>query len=1000
MSMDQMIAATPVATLDLTTTPSLIERLWPAQKLSAEAQKERKAGSGQTLTALGAYWKGRKPLLLVRACVLAALLPATDDPVEDLAVFEMLMRIDDDAFAYRDNTTKAGQIAALALKANLIDQADLLELFALRGRRLEEPTVEDYADAVGTARLAWRLEKQDPRRVRLSALALATLPYVERVSRALRPEELGSEAYDAIWPRVNLHLGTSASTMGELVAQLGQARFGHRPRVADTFAGGGSIPFEAARVGCDSHASDLNPVSCMLTWGALNVIGATPEKRQVVDDQEAQRARAVIEEVRRTCLEEDAQGNRAKSYLYCLETRCPSSGWLVPLLSTRLISKPRGVIARLVPDVVNRRYKISIETATTSSELQDAESGTVQAGFLVHEVDGETHRTSLKSIRGDHRRADGSSRNNLRLWGREDFEPQPEDIFKERLYCIQWIEAESLGRGRPKTFFAAPTERDLVNESALATFVQANLASWQADGLVPDMLIEPGEKTGEPIRTRGWTHWHHLFGPRQLATIVALRTGRTAVADLLLPRALDYISKLCRWDVGHVGSSAQVKNVFSNQALNTLYTYAAKSSYDLTGLLADVPHIEIEGSGESTSIPVRDLDYEADIFITDPPYADAVHYHEITEFFIGWLRKNPPPEFGSWTWDSRRALAIQGDGEGFRREMIQAYRAMTDHMPDNGLQIVMFTHQSGSVWADLAQIFWGAGLQVQAAWYIATETASELKKGGYVQGTVILVLRKRLGTATGYEDEIVQDVRVEVANQIDTLVGLNQSLKGAGRIENLFEDADLQMAGYAAALRVLTGYTKIDGRDMTVEALRPRRKGETGVVDRMIDFAVGIANEHMVPDGISSRLWQQLRGAERFFLKLIGMEASGHTKLENYQNFARAFRVSDYSALMGSVRPNAARLKRASDFGARAGFEIADFGDGIIRAVLFAVDAVAREVDAEVVLSQLQDLVPEYFRRRPDMIEIADYIARRRGREDDEGRNAAVLANLLRNERL
>src|SRR3546814_18576475 len=94
--------------------------------------------------------------------------------------------------------------------------------------------------------------------------------------------------------------------------------------------------------------------------------------------------------------------------------------------------------------------------------------------------------------------------------------------------------------------------------------------------------------------------------------------------------------------------------------------------------------------------------------------------------------------------------------------MIQAYRAMAGHMPDNGLQVVMFTDQSGSVWADLAQIFWGAGLQVQAAWYIATETTSELKKGGYVQGTVILVLRKRRGTAAGYEDEIVQDVRVEI----------------------------------------------------------------------------------------------------------------------------------------------------------------------------------------------------------------------------------------------
>jgi adenine-specific DNA methylase len=60
--------------------PALIEVAFPAQKVSIEAQCERKAGAGQTLTALGSYWKGRKPLVLVRACIIASLLPATDDP--------------------------------------------------------------------------------------------------------------------------------------------------------------------------------------------------------------------------------------------------------------------------------------------------------------------------------------------------------------------------------------------------------------------------------------------------------------------------------------------------------------------------------------------------------------------------------------------------------------------------------------------------------------------------------------------------------------------------------------------------------------------------------------------------------------------------------------------------------------------------------------------------------------------------------------------------------
>jgi putative DNA methylase len=71
--------------------PSLIEHLFPVQKLSAESYKEQMAGSGKTLTVLGSYWKGRKPLVLNKACILASLLPATDDHLKDLEIFEMLM---------------------------------------------------------------------------------------------------------------------------------------------------------------------------------------------------------------------------------------------------------------------------------------------------------------------------------------------------------------------------------------------------------------------------------------------------------------------------------------------------------------------------------------------------------------------------------------------------------------------------------------------------------------------------------------------------------------------------------------------------------------------------------------------------------------------------------------------------------------------------------------------------------------------------------------------
>jgi Protein of unknown function (DUF1156) len=60
---EMLPAAGSLSPLSLKDAPSFIEMQFPVGRLSAEAYKERKAGSGQTLTALGSYWKGRKPLI-------------------------------------------------------------------------------------------------------------------------------------------------------------------------------------------------------------------------------------------------------------------------------------------------------------------------------------------------------------------------------------------------------------------------------------------------------------------------------------------------------------------------------------------------------------------------------------------------------------------------------------------------------------------------------------------------------------------------------------------------------------------------------------------------------------------------------------------------------------------------------------------------------------------------------------------------------------------------
>lgn len=367
-----------------------------------------------------------------------------------------------------------------------------------------------------------------------------------------------------------------------------------------------------------------------------------------------------------------------------------------------------------------------------------------------------------------------------------------------------------------------------------------------------------------------------------------------------------------------------------------------------------------------------------DIYITDPPYADAVYYHEITEYFIAWLRKNPPKPFDQWIWDSRRALAIKGSGDDFRKGMIDSYTAMAKHMPDNGMQCVMFTHQDTGVWSDMVGIFWAAGLQVVAAWYIATETSSELKKGGYVQGTVTLMLRKRpAGENASFKQRIMPLVRREVESQIKQMLHLNNEVKDSMG-EPVFNDSDLQMAGYAAALKVLTAYTHIGGEDVTTFALRPKIRGEVTVVDEIVEQAAEVANGLLVPEGLSKETWQKSAAIERFYLRMLDIESTGASKLDNYQNFAKAFRVEDYSKIMDSMKANDARLKTVTEFAARELTDTTEMGLSKLGQIIIALQQLLREVEPKTVVDQLQqDIGADFLEVRESLADITQFLERK-----------------------
>jgi putative DNA methylase len=688
---------------------------------------------------------------------------------------------------------------------------------------------------------------------------------------------------------------------------------------------------------------------------------------------------------------------------------------MVPLIPSLVISRGKRTIAKLVPDAKQMRYDIDICSGATDEQLAAAAQGTVgregrfSDAYLMHKVGGTAYKTKITTLRGDYQKADGTIGSRLRLWDKRDFKPRPEDIFQERLYAIHWMRSKKGGKAFDYEFRSV-TADDLERDRIVEAFIDENLAEWQARGCAPEMRIEPG---GPPryealnlIRGRGWTHWHHLFNPRQLLVNGLVSShANTAALKIGVSQAANWNSKLSTWD-GSPGVDT-THQTFYNQSINTiLFTYGTRASFGLTKpVVPDYKHFPVdEGRLRVGCIPADTVAEQADVFITDPPYGDAVKYEEILEFFIAWLRRNPPPEFVDWVWDSRRSLAIKGEDEGFRRGMVAAYRRMMECMPENGIQVVMFTHQSGSIWADMANIVWASGLQVTAAWYVVTETDSFVREGSFIKGTVLLVLRKRRGALKTTRDDLAWEIQEEVEAQVQALAGLNQNARGLHRDENVFEDADIQMAGYAAALRVLTRYAVIDGRDMTLEAIRPRVTGESTFVDGLIAFAVDTANQCLAPQGILKTHWDKLKPAERFYLKMLDMEARGAKTLDNYQNFSKAFKVRDFRPLLASLKANNARLKSAIEFGRAEMSEGAELHQSVLRSVLYAVMELVRNVDGNEVLAHLTLNIPNYYgdmTQRELAAELSDYLAKRlEGLRADEASAARVLRELVKNQRL
>jgi putative DNA methylase len=881
---------------------TFIETQFPIARLSAEAYKERKAVSGQTLTGLGKWW-GRKPLILVRASILGMLMPASSDAKKDREIFLKILTMDDDGTWQRCK----GEIPAVAWREAASPEVQE-EFFGARGLKqgLSDEEKENLFIQIWGALSHEQQQALDAQRMRPipDRAEFETLTYAERLVHCERPENIEGPSR-AAWGDINAHLRTTATNLSELIEQLGQSTFGHTPRVGDSFCGGGSIPFEAARIGCDAFGSDLNPVAGLLTWASVNLLGGGVAVQDEVRRVQREVFIVADQQITDWGIEHNDQGERAEAFLYCVEVKPEGCDYFIPLAPSWVIAEKYPIVTtwkrvtgsdRLQPEVL-------AVSEVEFKKYKEKKGATVVDSRIVDPFDAN-RSWSVEALRG----ADG-----LRRWTNDDVMPRPDDVFQERLYCIRWAKTVIRdGQIKLERRYAAPNAADLAREAQVLTLLRERFADWQYEGFIPSKAIVSGYNTEQPIRERGWTHWHHMFTPRQLLVhgefakhfFSEPRTKQVSSAgQLTLGRFSNWNSRICQWLQSQGGGIGGGKATFANQALNTLSNYSIRPMTALrTAVLCIDPVIGGFSQAQIELSDARDLRQICDLWITDPPYADAVNYHELGDFFLAWYDKQLAKAFPEWTPDARAELAVRGDGEDFRRSMVQIYKNLACHMPDNGLQMVMFTHQDPAVWADLGMILWAAGLKATAAWTISTETeAAGIRKGNYVQGTVCLVLRKRTANEPGFLDEVYPLVEDEVKRQIESM----QALDDDG--EPNFNDADYTLAAYAAALKVLTQYGNLDGKDVEHEVFAVRARSEKSDFQIVIERALGIASDTLIPRGLDNA-WRDLSLVERYYLRSLDIESRGERRKGMYEELARGFGVTDIRPLLKSDRANGTRM--------------------------------------------------------------------------------------------
>jgi len=703
---------------------------------------------------------------------------------------------------------------------------------------------------------------------------------------------------------------------------------GTRPLVVDPFAGGGSIPLEALRVGADAFASDLNPVAVLLNKVVLEYI---PKYGQKLADEVRKWGEWIKIEAEKELGQfypKDPDGATPIAYLWARTVTCegPGCGAEVPLMRSLWLAKKsnRSIALRMILDQEKKRVDFEI---IQDFKAQDVGEGTVRRGSATCPVCGYT--TPVASVRKQLK---------ARRGGAAD----------ARLFCVVTTKPGQQGR-----FYRLPTERDLEAVRNAAEELERRKATHTGElSLVPD---EPyPDETGAGALSSSVLYgpkiWGDIFTPRQalaLTTMVRLvkEAGTRMAADnnpdiavpvqtclaLIFDRVADLANSFCGWTL----DTQCTKHLFARQAIPFVWNFAegipigdSAGSWCVVverfeNIIDSIPNdlmIGLNQQANATSIPLPDDAAQA--IITDPPYYDAIAYGDLSDFFYIWLRRlmgNVYPSLFITTLVDKTNEIVQlskrfkgpyshKTNEYFEEGMTRALAEGRRVLHPSGLGVVVFAHKSTAGWEAMLQAMINAGWTFTGSWPIDTEMGTRMNAMGTASlaSSIHLVCRPRENPDGSVRED-------DVGNWSDVLNELPQRIHAwlPGLAAEGVVGADAIFSCLGPALEIYSRYSRVEKASGEVVALKEYLEEVWAAVSRE---ALGMIFE----GGDGSGLEEDARLTAMWLWTLsAGADNSGNNRSSNEGEGETDEDKSPKSTLKGFVLEYDAARKIAQGLGAR-----------------------------------------------------------------------------------